>query len=156
MLYVGDVAPDFELPNQNDQPTRLSDFRGQRVVMFAFPMAGTPGCTSQACSFRDAFPQVEAQNAVILGISPDFTSSLRLWKRRQRLPYTLLSDADHDVLTAFGAWGIGDGIFQIPSVKRSYWVIDEHGVVVAMKIGVSPDNSVTEALAALNALTTTP
>ncbi len=150
MPNIGDPAPDFELPNQDGQPVRLSRFRGQKVILFAYPKAGTSGCTTQACGFRDQFPRIEAGGAVVLGISPDAPKDLLKWKRKENLPYDLLSDADHQVLEAWGAWGeksmYGKKYW---GVIRSHWVIDENGVVVDAQIKISPEDSVQKAVQAL-------
>ena len=83
MPAIGQQAPDFELLNQEGQPQRLSDLRGRRVILFAYPKAATPGCTTQACGFRDNFPQIEAGAAVVLGISPDEPAALLKWKQEE-------------------------------------------------------------------------
>lgn len=150
MPNIGDPAPDFELPNQDGQPVRLSRFRGQKVILFAYPKAGTSGCTTQACGFRDQFPQIEAGGAVVLGISPDAPKDLLKWKQKENLPYDLLSDVDHQVLEAWGAWGeksmYGKKYW---GVIRSHWVIDENGIVVDAQIKISPEDSVQKAVQAL-------
>ncbi len=147
MPQIGEPAPDFELPNQDGQPVRLSSFRGKKVIVFAYPKAGTSGCTTQACGFRDQFPKIEANGAVVLGISPDAPKDLLKWKRKENLPYDLLSDVDHQVLEAWGAWGeksmYGKKYW---GVIRSHWVIDEDGVVVDAQIKVSPADSVQKAV----------
>ena len=146
----GQQAPDFELLNQEGQPQRLSDLRGRRVILFAYPKAATPGCTTQACGFRDNFPQIEAGDAVVLGISPDEPAALLKWKQEENLPYDLLSDPQHEVLEAWGAWGERSMYGRkYMGVIRSHWLIDAEGVVVDEQLGVSPKNSVKRALAAL-------
>ena len=105
MLQIGDPAPDFELLSDENQPIRLSDLRGRRVVLFFFPRADTPGCTAQACGFRDRMPVIETGNAIVLGLSPDLPAALAKWRVKEKLPYNLLSDPDHVVADAFGAWG---------------------------------------------------
>ena len=152
MVAVGQPVPDFELSNHDNQTIRLSDYRGKYVVIFAFPKAGTSGCTMQACSFRDVFPQIEAENAVILGISTDTPADLKRWHDQHRLQYDLLSDPDKQVITKLGA---GDnslfGLIPRSGAKRSYWVIDEQGILIDMQIGVMPQASVEKALKALRA-----
>lgn len=101
MPTVGEIVPDFELPNQDGQLIRLSQFRGQRVVLFAFPKAATSGCTTQACGFRDSAASLQVANAVVLGISPDAPKALAKWKAAESLPYDLLSDESHAVLEAW-------------------------------------------------------
>jgi peroxiredoxin Q/BCP len=148
---IGEQAPDFALPNQEGQTVRLSDFRGKKVVIFAFPQADTPGCTAQACAFRDEFPRIQADNAVVLGLSADAPEALKSWKEKRKLPYDLLSDTAHRVIEAYGAWGIPVlGLIKLPRTLRSYWVIDEAGKLIDMQIGISPQASVDQALKALN------
>jgi len=151
MPVVGEKAPDFALQNHAGETARLSDYRGRRVIIFAFPKAHSMslGCNKQACSFRDAFPQIEAKNAVVLGISSDSVAVLAGWRQRQRLQYALLSDPEHEMLAAWGAWGsklLGIGP---ASAIRSYWVVDEQGILVAQQIGARPQESVDKALAAV-------
>ncbi len=147
MATIGVTAPDFELPNQDGKMVRLSDFRGQKVILFAFPKAFTPGCNDQACGFRDEFPRVETANAVVLGISPDKPETLKKWKEAKRLPYDLFSDAEHKTLGAWSAWGWSLlGLVTIPLTTRSVWVIDENGVVIDAQVGIRPGESVRRAL----------
>ena len=148
MPTVGELAPDFELKNQDGQPVKLSDYRGKKVILFAFPKANTYGCNQQACSFRDIFPQIESNNAVVLGISADSVEDLKSWQELKNLQYHLLSDPDHKVLSAWDAWGINLMVIKIPiAATRSYWVIDEKGILVDQQIGVRPEESVKKALA---------
>lgn len=150
MVSIGQQVPDFELPNQDGEITRLSDYRGKHVVIFAFPKADTSGCTQQACAFRDVFPQIESGNAVVLGISTDTPADLKAWHSKLNLQYDLLSDPEKVVLNQLGA---GDntlfGLIPMSGAKRSYWVVDEVGQIIDMQIGVSPRGSVEKALRAL-------
>lgn len=143
MPQVGDKAPDFELENQDGKTVRLSDFRGKKVVLFAFPKAGTSGCTTQACGLRDRFPQINSANAVVLGLSPDQPEDLLKWKQDEKLPYDLLSDPDHAVLEGWGVWGeksmYGNTYM---GVIRSHWIIDEAGQIIDAQINVSPQKSI--------------
>ena len=149
-FVIGQHAPDFELLNQDGETVRLSDYRGRKVILFAFPKANTPGCNAQACGFRDEFVSISTSKAVILGISPDGVDALRQWKTQKDLPYDLLSDPNHRVLEAWGAWGISlMGLVRVPMVNRSVWVIDEDGVILDEQINVSPGGSVRRALAAV-------
>lgn len=150
MPAVGETAPDFELPNQDGETIRLSDYRGKKVIIFAYPKADTPGCTTQACGFRDEFPKVEAGNAVVFGLSPDGLDDLTKWRAKQNFQYDLLSDPDHQVLEAWGAWGEKTNFGKTTmGVIRSHWVIDENGVVIDEQINISPENSVEKAVAAV-------
>jgi peroxiredoxin Q/BCP len=152
MPQVGEKVPDFELLNQDGEKVRLSDFHGRKVVLFAFPKAGTPGCTTQACGFRDAFPKIEIANATVLGLSPDQPKDLLKWKQKEQLPYTLLSDPDHQALETMGAWGERSMYGKkYMGVIRSHWIIDEEGTLVDAQIKVSPTDSVARAVEFLGA-----
>jgi len=148
MPAIGELAPDFELPNQDGQPIKLSDLRGKKVILFAFPRADTPGCTTQACGFRDNFPNLEVEGAVVLGISTDEPKDLLKWKQKQNLPYNLLSDPEHEILEAWGAWGEKSmyGKKYMGTI-RSHWVMDETGHVIDARINVKPEDSVRLAVA---------
>jgi peroxiredoxin Q/BCP len=143
MPEIGEQAPDFELKNQNGHTVKLSDYRGKKVVLFAFPKAGTSGCTTQACGLRDEFPQIKSANAVVLGLSPDPPEDLLKWKQDENLPYDLLSDPDHTVLEAWGVWGeksmYGN---KYMGVIRSHWIIDETGKIADAQVKVTPQRSV--------------
>ena len=143
MLQVGDLAPDFELLTDENKPLQLSDLRGRRVVLFFFPRADTPGCTAQACGFRDRLPVIEAGNATVLGLSPDLPEALAKWRAKEKLPYNLLSDPNHEVADAFGAWGeksmygkTYDGIL------RGHAIIGVDGRVEDLRVRIKPDESV--------------
>jgi len=147
MPAIGEKAPDFALKNQDGETVRLSDFRGKKIVLFAFPKAGTSGCTTQACGFRDEFPHLEGVNATVLGISPDPPEALRKWKDKENLPYTLLSDPDHVVLEAWGAWGEKSMYGKkYMGVIRSHWIIGEDGTILDERIKISPKQSVEQAV----------
>jgi peroxiredoxin Q/BCP len=151
-MLLGEKAPDFELLNQDGEAVKLSDFRGHKVIMFAYPKAGTSGCTVQACGFRDNFPKFGTANAVILGLSPDLPDALLKWQQDENLPYDLLSDPDHQVLEAWGAWGEKTSFGNTTiGVLRSHWVIDENGIVVDEQIRISPEDSVRKAVEAVEA-----
>ncbi len=147
MPGVGEKAPDFELLNQDGKPVKLSDYRGKKVILFAYPKAGTSGCTTQACGLRDNFPRFADANATVLGISPDEPEALRKWKDDENLPYDLVSDPDHAVLEAWGAWGEKSMYGKkYMGVIRSHWVIDEEGTIIDENIKISPTESVEQAV----------
>jgi len=150
MPKAGETAPDFELVNQDGKKIHLKDLRGKKVVMFAYPAAGTSGCTTQACGFRDQFPKFEANNIVVLGISPDTPADQLKWKQKEGLQYDLLSDPDHHVLEQWGGWGEKTNYGkQYEGVIRSHWIIDENGVIVDQQLNVKPTESVEKAVKAL-------
>lgn len=152
MPREGEMAPDFELRNQHGELVKLSDYRGRKVLLFAYPKAGTSGCTVQACGFRDHFLQIEPANAVVLGLSPDAPAALAKWIEAESLPYDLLSDPEHRVLEAWNAWGersMYGKTYQ--GVIRSHWIIGEDGAVLDEQIKISPKKSIEAALKFLNA-----
>src|SRR3954467_4340645 len=104
MIEPGQPAPDFELPNQDGAPVRLSDLRGRRIVLYFYPRADTPGCTTQACGIRDHRSDYEAAGAVVLGVSPDSVEAIKNFADKQSLDFRLLADADHAVAERYGAW----------------------------------------------------
>jgi peroxiredoxin Q/BCP len=148
----GDLAPDFELPDDTGQNVRLFDFRGRRVVLYFYPKDDTKGCTAQACGFRDAYPTITEQNAVVIGISPDGSASHRKFKTKYDLPFILLTDKDHQVADRYGAWGekkLYGRAYQ--GVLRSHFIIDEAGRIADAQVRVSPQDSVARALETLRA-----
>ena len=147
MPAVGELAPDFELLNQNGESVKLSDYRGKKVLLFAYPKAATPGCTTQACGFRDNFTRIETSDAVVLGLSPDEPAALAKWIKQESLPYDLLSDPEHQVLEAWAAWGEKSMYGKkYMGVIRSHWIIGEDGKVIDAQVKVSPKKSVEKAL----------
>jgi peroxiredoxin Q/BCP len=150
MPIIGEQAPDFELPNQDGNIVRLSDFRGKKIVLFAYPAADTPGCTKQACGLRDNFPRIQAGNAIVLGLSPDTPEDLRKWKDKIKLPYDLLSDPDHKVLEVWGAWGEKNNYGKkYMGVLRSHWIIGEDGKILDSRVNIKPEVSVEKAVQAI-------
>lgn len=151
-LQVGDTAPNFTALTDEGNEVSLSDYRGKRVVLYFYPADDTPGCTIQACSFRDNIIEIEEQNAVVLGISPDGVDSHQKFKTKFNLPFTLLVDADHSITEAYGAWGEKTNFGKTyMGVIRSQVVIDENGKVIDTKYNVKADASYTEAMNALTA-----
>ena len=104
MLEIGNAAPNFSLPDQNNTKVSLSDYLGKKVLVYFYPRASTPGCTVQACALRDAKSELESLNVVVLGISPDTPQKLTNFTTKQDLNFTLLGDEDHSVCEAFSVW----------------------------------------------------
>jgi peroxiredoxin Q/BCP len=104
-LSPGDLAPDFELLDADEQPVSLMQMRGERAVLYFYPAALTPGCTTQACDFRDNLAVLKTAGTAVIGISPDQPAKLREFRDKHGLTFPLLSDPDHKVLEAYGAWG---------------------------------------------------
>jgi peroxiredoxin Q/BCP len=150
MLETGEMAPDFELTADNGEPVKLSDLRGQRVLIFFYPKAATPGCTTQACGFRDNFPRIEAANATVLGVSPDTPQDLAKWREEENLPYRLLSDPDGEVAQIYDVWG-KKKLFgkEIMGVIRSHFVVDAEGRLEDVQYKISPEKSIEKGLAQL-------
>ena len=128
MLKEGDVAPDFTTRDENGDPVRLSDFRGQKVALYFYPKDDTPGCTKEACSFRDASDVYERENVKVLGVSLDDEASHQAFISKYDLPFTLLSDTDRSVSEAYGVYGEqtwGDRKYM--GLARKTFLIDEQG-----------------------------
>jgi len=129
-LSPGDPAPDFSLTDAEEKPVTLMDFRGKRVVVYFYPAASTPGCTKQACDFRDNLTLLQDEGYAVVGISPDPPAKLRKFRDEQGLTFPLLSDPDHRVMEAFGAWGEKSLYGKtVTGVIRSTLVLDATGVV---------------------------
>lgn len=130
VLAAGDIAPDFTLPDADERPVSLMTFRGERVVLYFYPAALTPGCTTQACDFRDNLGVLRDSGLAVLGISPDPPARLREFREKHALTFPLLSDPSRHVLEAYGAWGqkmlYGK---TVTGVIRSTFVVDPHGQV---------------------------
>jgi peroxiredoxin Q/BCP len=150
---VGQQAPDFELRSDEGNVVRLSDLRGQRVVLYFYPKDDTPGCTTQACGFRDNYVEIEERNAVVLGISPDGETSHAKFRTKFNLPFRLLTDPDHKVSEAYGVWREKSMYGKTyMGVVRSHFLIDEQGKIADRQYSVSPEASVDSALAGLRLL----
>ena len=149
-LQVGDSAPAFTAVTDSGATVSLSDYRGKRVVLYFYPKDDTPGCTTQACGFRDNYPVIEEKNAVVLGVSPDSAKSHQKFKTKFNLPFTLLVDEDHVIAEAYGVW-VEKSMYgkKYMGIERSHFVIDEEGRILEVQIKVKPEVSVESALAAL-------
>lgn len=150
-LKKGDKAPDFRGLTDESQTVSLKDFRGKRVVLYFYPKDDTSGCTAQACSFRDEYPQIEAKNAVVLGVSPDPAKSHQKFRSKYDLPFALLVDSDHEIAGKYGAWGEKSMYGKkYMGIIRSHFVIDEEGKLLDVQYKVSPKKSAELALTVLN------
>ncbi len=150
MLKVGDEAPDFELEADDGSRVRLSGLRGRTVVLYFYPRDDTPGCTKEACSFRDSWAAVRAKGAAVLGVSPDPAGRHAKFKAKYELPFTLLADADKAVMKAYGAFGKKTMYGKlIEGVIRSTFVIDPDGRVATVFPKVKPEGHAAEVLAVL-------
>jgi len=143
MLEIGDIAPTFELAADDGSMIKLADYAGQKLLIFFYPKADTPGCTTQACGFRDNYPAIEANGAAVVGISPDSVEALAKWRATQGFPYPLLSDADHQIAEAYGTWGersmYGN---KYMGIIRSHFVVGADGKLEDVQYKISPKNSI--------------
>ena len=143
-LKVGDEAPDFEAVDDKNERVSLSNLRGRKVILYFYPKDETRGCTIQACGFRDSYPKVEENNAVVLGVSQDDVESHQAFKAHHELPFPLLVDTDHRIHDLYGTWGERkrpDSNETYMGVWRSHFVIDENGKLVDVKYQVAPEES---------------
>jgi peroxiredoxin Q/BCP len=154
MLQPGDQAPDFTLPDQDGEELKLSDLRGQTVVLYFYPRADTPGCTIQACGVRDRGGEYAEAGARVLGVSPDEVDAVKKFADKFDLDFTLLADADHAVADAYGTWGEKSMYGKkYMGVARATFLIDADGKIAKVFPKVSPkthDDVVLEALAELS------
>ena len=131
MIEIGSMAPDFTLADQNGQMHTLSEYRGRRVILYFYPKDNTPGCTKQACGFAELYPQITEKGAVVLGVSRDSVASHKKFEEKYGLPFTLLSDPEHQVLEMYGAWGEKKNYGKVSmGTIRTTYLIDEEGIVV--------------------------
>ena len=152
MIEEGKPAPDFEVTTDSGKRVKLSDFRGQPVVLYFYPKDDTPGCTKEACGFRDVYSEFQQRGAVVLGISPDDEASHVKFKDKYSLPFTLLADPEHQVAETYGVWGEKNFAGKTYwGVKRSTFVIDADGNVTKALYGVKPDGHAERVLDALPA-----
>jgi thioredoxin-dependent peroxiredoxin len=150
MIEKGERAPDFELPDQDGRAIRLEDFRGQRVVLYFYPKADTPGCTTQACGVRDNRGAYDAADAVVLGISPDPVEKIKKFHTKQKLNFALLADERHRVADDYGVW-VEKSMYgrKYFGNERTTFVIDSDGVLTDVLRKVKPAEHDERVLAAL-------
>lgn len=151
MLEVGTKAPAFTLPDKNGAPVSLADFRGRKVVLYFYPRDNTPGCTRQACAFAQSYGEFSKKNTVVIGISKDSAASHLKFAEKYQLPFVLLSDPEHTVIGAYGAWQEKKlyGKVSMGTVRCTY-LLDEEGVIRKVMPKAKPDTNAAEILAALN------
>ncbi len=139
MPAAGDPAPDFTLPDQDGNPTTLSDLKGRRVVLYFYPKADTPGCTTQACGIRDHSADYDAAGAVVLGVSPDPVKAVKKFHDKQGLNFALLADSDHAVAERYGVW-VEKSMYGKTYMgnERTTFVIGEDGVIAEVLRKVKP------------------
>lgn len=148
MPNIGDMAPDFEMLSDEGKPVKLSDYRGKKVILYFYPQDFTSGCELQACNFRDNYATVQANNAVVLGVSADDVESHKKFREALNLPFHLLVDANGAVAQAWSSYGkrtYSDGR-EFMGVLRSHWIIDENGKIVDIQNPVKATESVALAL----------
>ncbi len=155
MIEQGEPAPDFELSDQDGNLVRLSGLRGRRIVLYFYPKADTPGCTTQACGIRDHAPDYDAAGATVIGVSPDSVAAVKRFHDKQGLNFTLLADSDHAVAEAYGVWAEKSNYGRTYRGNlRATFIIDGDGTVVHVIPKASPkthDDVVLKALGELAA-----
>jgi peroxiredoxin Q/BCP len=150
-LKPGSLAPDFELLDDRGETVKLSDYRGQTVVLYFYPRADTPGCTKEACGFRDDYRGYKERGIVILGVSPDSVKKQAKFKAKYDLPFTLLDDTEHKVSKAYGVWGLKKfSGREYMGIHRTTYLIDAEGKIIAVFEKVKPDEHSQEILEALD------
>ena len=131
MLEVGTKAPEFTLPDQNGEMHSLSDYRGQKVVLYFYPKDSTPGCTKQACNFGELLPQFREKGAVVIGVSKDSVASHKKFEEKYGLPFTLLSDVERTVIESYDVWKEKKNYGKVSmGVVRTTYLIDEEGIII--------------------------
>jgi len=150
-LTKGSVAPTFELNDQSGNPVKLSDFKGKKLLIYFYPKADTPGCTRQACSIRDSREDLSNHRIAYVGISPDTPEKQKKFDDKHDLKFPLLSDTDHAVAEAYGAWGEKSMYGKkYEGIIRSSFLIDEVGKIIEAWYKVKPEETVPKAIKALN------
>lgn len=152
-LPAGIPAPDFELLDDTNIPRKLSDFRGSNVILYFYPADDTPGCTKEACNFRDDYSAYEKAGVQILGVSPDTVKSHAKFKKKFQLPFPLLADEGHKVCDLYGVWGLKKFMGrEYEGVLRTTFLIDENGKIAKVFERVRPAEHSAEVLSILGVL----
>ena len=150
MLETGIKAPEFTLKNQDGEEVSLKDFLGKKVILYFYPKDNTPGCTTQACSFGDMYPQIREKGAVVLGVSKDSVASHKKFADKYGLPFTLLSDPELEVIQKYDVWQEKKLYGKVSmGVVRTTFIIDEQGNIEKVMPKVKPDTNAAEILAYL-------
>lgn len=140
MPVEGNVAPDFELPDQDGRPVQLSDYWGQRVVLYFYPMADTPGCTKEACSFRDVYDKLEKHGVAVFGVSTDTVEEVKAFAEKYDLPFRLLADPEGEVARRYDSFTVTEIRGEKWEVaERNTFLLDEEGTVATVYENVSPE-----------------
>ena len=150
MLEIGTKAPSFELKDQNGTVHALEQYRGKKVLLYFYPKDNTSGCTKEACSFADRYPQITEKGAVVLGVSKDSEASHKKFEEKNSLPFTLLSDPDAEVIQAYDVW-VDKNMYgrKYKGIERSTYLIDENGMIVRGFGSVKPKENAEQMLMAL-------
>ena len=149
-IQAGIPAPDFSLPDEDGVVRKLSDYRGKPLVLYFYPKDDTPGCTTEACSFRDDYSQYQEAGVVILGVSPDSPKKHTKFKQKYQLPFTLLADEDHQVCQLYGVWGPKKMMGrEYEGVYRTTFLLDAAGKILKVFENVKPAEHSKEVLAAV-------
>jgi thioredoxin-dependent peroxiredoxin len=152
MRKEGTAAPDFTAKDANGETVRLKDLRGEKVVLYFYPRDDTPGCTKEACSFRDDFSKFRKRGIKVIGVSTDSEASHKKFSAKYKLPFTLLADPDHSIADAYGVYGEKKFMGRTyMGVKRITFLIDEKGKIKKVFEKVKPDDHAGEVLEAFNA-----
>ena len=150
MLHEGESAPDFTLTSDSGEEVTLSALKGKPVVLYFYPKDDTPGCTTEACEFRDAYDRFREQGVEILGVSPDTEASHRKFKSKYELPFTLLADPDHQTAEAYGVWKEKHYYGKTyHGVERSTFIVDADGKVARAMRGIRPAGHAAQVLETL-------
>ena len=146
-LEVGDKAPEFTLPDETGQERSLSEFSGRHVLLYFYPKDDTPGCTTEACNFRDDYSQYQAADVVILGVSPDSSASHLKFKEKFNLPFPLLADEGHHVCELYRVWGLKKSFGkEYDGVHRTTYLVNPDGIIQNVFQNVSPAKHSAEVL----------